>query len=184
MPKYIDLTAAIKTAIESVIKNNGYKGCDTQVEFEIDWENEYQKNCLCASSNDRLNDDEYPGLLSKQNNYPLKSDKLLTIIPYDFNNYHNITKLVIYNYNGWNKDDRSRGKKEEDQHIIHPEWYENYDDTYKIIKEEGISFNDIINGVFAVKSGKLDDNYELFTRAYCRVNQYELYITLEFDHGS
>jgi hypothetical protein len=179
MPKYIILGVIIENIINSALNKGGYKGPKKQVEYDIDWDDSYQELCLHESFiKEEVSYGEYYGVLINTNTYPLKDEKLIIR---DGDLYKIVIKLIIDNSNGWNTDERARGDN--------PEWYDNYDDKYEIIKEDGISLNDIANGVFSVKSGKLDNNYELFMRAYCSMKEYkkrelELNITLKFDHGS
>jgi len=191
MPKFICITAAIECIIKSAIKNKGYKGQNIQIEYQIDWDDEYQHSVLFKTSTKKYNDDYYIGFIINANNYPLNNDILLI---YHEGKYIKISELEIYNTSGWNKDPRTRGNYDyylddrDDTNIINKEWYRNYSDIYKIIRKEGITMNDIANGVFSVKSGKDDNNYELFTNAECKIKDnsgsIQLNIFMDFDHGS
>lgn len=210
MPKYICLSSVIDRIIISSTKDKTYKGPNIQVEYDIDWENTYQITQHRKSEYIEKNPfDEYGnGFLTNQDKYPLNDEPLILNYEYYRDNFVKITDLKIYNTEGWDTNYRCRdGYDHNNKYFIQDEkeyalkskninkkWYLNYSDSYSISKEN-ITLNDIANGVFAVKSGKLDHYYENFTTAYCKVetksyknnlkeNEVCLDIILNFEHGS
>jgi hypothetical protein len=132
----------------------------------------------------------YKGIL--MDDYPLKTQPLETYM-HNKSEKYNITSLSVLNICGWNKDARCRGIAMEDDDLYHYHYknqigYEDYNDLFEIINTN-ITLLDIANAVFEVKSGKNDDNYELFIGACCKFNilkdkEVKLSIALDFDHGS
>lgn len=193
MVQYIHIEPLIKCIVRTGYKN--YKGPNKNINYEIKWDDNYQFEMCNGSIREHPYDNYNDGFLAKS--YPKKDDPL--VVYYDDKDFVKITNLEIYNISGWNPDPRARGgsltgKEETPKTAKKKSWYANYSETYRI-KKDYITIDDIAKGVFAVKSGKTDDNYELFTHAWCKItnnNRYsfnkpleiELSIDLKFDHGS
>jgi hypothetical protein len=110
----------------------------------------------------------------------------------------NIAGLIIKNTTGFNTDKRCTREDKFSNRIMK----KMYTDTYSLFKKSGITMYDLINGVWEVKSSKVDTNYEMFGTCYdikILENYSEnsnsdssdddseeniLYISVEFDHGS
>lgn len=195
--QFIDIKALVECIITSAIEINGYNGPDKQVKYEVDWDKDYQINIFEKSSNNDYDNDYDNGFITY--NYPKNDEPLIVLYKESglSKDFKKLTNLQIDNLSGWNRDPRVRSSTisdddsdEEDWHKVKRDknWFKNYSDTYNITKNE-ITLNDITNGVFSVKSGKLDNNYELFTNAWCNTiknsdGNATLDITLKFDHGS
>lgn len=190
MPQYIDLSALIRSIIESTLSNNGYTNPKIDVKFNIEWHGKYQLY-MFNSYIRTLESNEYHEILVP-NYLDINEPIQIYMDPYRITyKTTKVTKLTLYNLNGWNKDQRCRRihhtDPETEPEIINQEWYGNYTNVVRIKKE--ITLQDIANAVFEVKSGKLDNFYEAFMRATCELkeitdNEVELCIDLMFDHGS
>jgi hypothetical protein len=182
MVKFIAFSPLIEHIIKDVVDNNKYNNVTKQVDFDIDWTNfdrmmfdNYDRFEYCVYN--------YKGIL--MDDYPLKTQPLETYLNNKPEKYK-ITSLSVLNTVGWNKDARCRGIAMEDD--LYDYKYEDYNDLFEI-KNTNITLLDIANAVFEVKSGKNDDNYELFIGACCKFNilkdkEVKLSIALDFDHGS
>ena len=191
MPQYIHLGSMINTIIESTLSNDGYVGPEIPVKYNIDWHGKYQLWIFNHRYREIEEDKKYHGIMVP--NYLSPNEPILLYTdPYRITyKTSKVTRLIVHNLRGWNDDPRCRGTHYDDPgfdpEIIKKEWYDNYTDIVKIEKE--ITLDDIANSIFTVKSGKLDDTYEMFIRANCKYTnitdtEIELYINLEFDHGS
>jgi hypothetical protein len=171
--RHLFLAPVIRNAINDVVDKNGYDRNTHSTTYTLPfdyWTTQYAITSYCWKHHldQGLLVDEYPSITD-----------LLHVYVDDIKVPKRITALYIDNVSGWNNDTRSTGKEDK----------KDYKDYYRVSKQHGITLHDIIDGVFSVKSGKCDDNYELFANVKTNVERnvkgnLELNLVLEFDHGS
>lgn len=186
-PVLVFLKPMLSRIIDYVTNNNGYTGPGNSIKymFEIDeryvWETYDYGNRIDASDGNAR--------CVMFHGMPRPSEPLrVYMFEFDHTVYF-VKKLSVYNLTSWNKDDRCRGKHPSipNSDTIHPEWYAGYSDIFEKEKEE-ITLDDLVEGLYAVKSGKLDCYYELLKDARCRLdkandNHVHMSVFLRFGHG-
>lgn len=92
----------------------------------------------------------------------------------------NVTHLVMKNPQGFNYDQRCTKYDVFSTYIMG----ERYSNTYSVYKDSGITIYDLINSMWAVKSSKVDTNYEMYCGCKIKIVGCVLRVELKFDHGS
>lgn len=184
MPRYIHLHALIDNIINNVVYNLSYKGPSKVPDYSIDWDIDYQWSLFRVLSENNISVqqqnidhgfivDEY---LNKDTPIAIHRSKDTKVL---------IKRFTVKNVTGWNKDPRVRCwhlDDEEEDGGDDISWYTDYSDTFEVNNKNGITLDNIVQGVFEVKSGKYDNMYEFLTMATCEiVNTNHLKVYLYFN---
>lgn len=172
MPRYIHLHALIDNIINNVVYNLSYKGPNKVPDYSIDWDIDYQWSLyrlLSGNNNSQQQQNVNCGFIVYE--YLNKDTPIVIYISKDTKVL--ITKMTVKNMTGWNRDPRVRcwhlDDDDEEECGDDISWYSDYSDTFETNNKDGITLDDIVKGVFEVKSGKYDNMYEFLTMATCEI---------------
>lgn len=197
--KYIDISSLI-AALYDITAPEFYKD-----EFDL-WEVKYRTVLP-------LIEEAYEVAATQDGEIEIKKEvlsKINYLLPRDLNDiFFERPKLQIINMEGKNEDLRSRKEEyawifgiplreieqyssnenafwSEHKDLDFPAWVDDYSPIYSVENKSGyVTYRDLVNGIMAVKSGKIDRGYEAFSSATIHFpNENTVLIKLSFHHGS